>query len=340
MVNDNGKREDYIDLREGAAKEEPAFEEIAAPEALKARKKKRRWGAFGTFLIIAGLVLAASGWALGARGGSLWFDYNRGWFNFSTGEEAAKNDINITQRNMEIFTSAEISSSVADVEFIPSNDYGIEIRVPEGSKPEWSVENGILKVDITSNSKINLFGINFSTANYFVKVYYPKKILGNVEIDVSSGDVTFPEAEVGRIAIKVLSGDVNVYAKNYGIAQIKVESGDVYFEGFGEREKADISVSSGNISASVNGARDVILKVNSGEIEADVEGCETVTAKVSSGDIILNGIDKSNTSMELKTNLGNIEIDGDYVDDDYVLKHNGDYKLNATVSSGDITINY
>ncbi|MDR1689099.1 MAG: DUF4097 family beta strand repeat-containing protein [Clostridiales bacterium] len=338
MSNDNGKREDYIDLREDDYKE-PAFEESSATEPLKPRRLKRRWGKLGALLITAGLIFMAAGWVLGARGGSIWFDRNRGRFSFSTGEEAARNDINITQRNMETFTSAEISSSVADVEFIPSNDYGLEIRVPEGTKPEWKIENGTLKVEINSNNKINLFGFYISTADYFVKVYYPKNKLGNVEIDVLSGDVFFPEAEVGRLAVKVAAGDVKAGAIRYSIAQIEANAGDIEFDGFGEPGETEISVSAGTITASVKDGKKVNLKTDAGDIIADLEGCESVEVKTSSGEITLNGIDTNNTSMELKTNLGSIRIDGENADDEYILKNGGKYTLNAKASSGDIIIN-
>ena len=274
--------------------------------------------------------------------------------------------IQINERDIPSFSSVDIITSSANIEFIPANYFGIEIHMPREFQPEWNVENNVLVFRQRNNVNINigLFRIN---ERRHVRVYYPSGTsFDDVFLQASSGNITFPEVETRNISITTSSGNITAGAENYSNAALTASSGRINFDGNCINGQTDISTSSGNITinnqssqgqmnisassgnvrANVSDAAEIMvstssgnitstldniavvsLGASSGNIESGVDGCDTVSIRTSSGNISVSSDDATATNLSVNTTSGRIRVEGQAWQD-----------LTAESSSGNIDI--
>jgi len=268
-------------------------------------KPRRRWGLWVGIIILAALAVM---FTRNITGGGT---------------------IRISERDIPSFSSVNIITSSANIEFIPANYFGIEIHMPRELQPEWNVENNVLIFRQTNRTNINvgLFRIN---ERRYVRVYYPRGTsFDEVLLQANSGNVTFPEAETRNLTITTSSGNITAGAENYINSALTASSGNINFEGNCINGQTDISASSGNITvnnrsnqgqmnisassgnvrANVSDAAEVMVSTSSGNITSTLNNIAVVSLSASSGNIetSVDGSDAAN----IRTSSGNISVDSD-----------------------------
>lgn len=241
-----------------------------------------------TILIIAVSLIGVG--AILATVGSV-FAFNPAYSD-NSGYEA---ELLLSEKNIEEFTSVKIETSTGNVEFVDSDEYGVEIYSSlQEPTFNWSNNNGQLNIELTQEQQYRVW-VNFDIISDWdssqdkITIYLPKeKMLSNVDIETSSGIIVLEDLDMAELEIKASSGSVTVDTVN--------------------ADDVDINTSSGEIEISNCDFTDSDFQANSGCITLDDINSTTTKAETSSGYINLaNG--KFNKS-QFNANSGNISING------------------------------
>lgn len=288
----------------------PKFEESRIP----VRKPKKFWK-IGGFLILAGFVFATAGWFNGARGGAMYFD--RGGFHIDTPEDISNSGVFIENMNQDPFETVEVSAGVADVNFIESDNFGMELIFPDGYKPEWSWENGRLKIDATGNFpengiRVSIFSLYSEDAE--INIYYPEDaFIESVDLssDVGSIDAEFPDT--GFAELNVGTGDIT--ARFNGEASVEATSGvgDITLSNDGDGS-ISASVNSGTGSIEINDGEwyGLTAETGVGEVDIDAELLAFTNIKTGTGDVTIDSSFEGDQGYNLTADMfaGSIEVNG------------------------------
>jgi DUF4097 and DUF4098 domain-containing protein YvlB len=241
---------------------------------------RRRWGLW--IVLFASAILA----------GSLARNLNASNGVTVAVRSGARNDIiHLEEKNIPSFKAAGIITTSADVELIPADCFGIEIRMPAAFEPEWKVENDRLVFRQTNPVNANI-GVSMTNNRRYVKIYYPEgTVFDDIHLQTTSGNITVSaESNRGRLTVKATSGYVR--ADVSGAAE------------------AAIHTSSGNIMSSLHDTADVYLTASYGKVETGVDGCDTVTIKTTSGNVSVTNDDEKAVMLSVNVSSGKIEADG------------------------------
>jgi len=322
--------------------------------------------------IAAGIILSILGLSMGASN-SLYLD-RRGVH--TTGNVIS----HIKEPDLESFNSIYIESGFCDVEFINSDNYGIDLY---GNNMEWSwsIDEGMLKITHNDSARLQInFGFMSFERNY-AKVYFPANtVFRSVTIKSSSGDVKIGGYEAHEQDISNAFGDVemsNIYGSN-----IKVELNSGNFKGtsidtqiltynnrFGDGRFQSVNASylitdsnSGNISLIDCVFDDMNLKNSFGDITARNVTSAKSMLRVNSGDIKIAGdftgstvihadfgdirfstsLAREDYSYDISVRFGDITFDGDRMRNSSTIMSGstGENDLKITSSSGDVFIEF
>lgn len=222
----------------------------------------------------------------------------------------------------------------------------------------YSMENGVVYVELKRKSKWNFISWNTKRMYYTVKI--PKSF--TVDLSTSGGDVEVSDIN-GSVEAKTSGGDVKVYSVK-GVIDVQTSGGDLVFDGVsgkldGQTSGGDIKVSktSGTLSFHTSGG-DIDIKSADGKIVAETSGgdidvnvpseLEEMDLETTGGDIHIR-IPKSKLNLELTTFGGDINLSSS-VEDDFngkiksskvngKLNGGGNY-LTAKTTGGDISLTY
>jgi len=213
--------------------------------------------------------------------------------NFLKKEDAL--EFKIEKTAVEPITEISISSSIADVELIASDDYYVEIDyLYWNEEPEYTLEDGKLFFD-DSDALPNSYSINFSMNNV-VKIYLPENAaLSSLEIENASGDVRVASFLADDVRINVSYGDFTVKDAAAITADISLSSGD--------SKMTDFQVSELDFSNSYGEAR--FTNINTG-VSRLPEGTnyEKIDILMSSGDITIEGLNTD--AVDIVDSYGNV----------------------------------
>lgn len=207
-------------------------------------------------------------------------------------------------------TAIEIDSGEVDV-FLKTGT-GKEIEISEASlvelsddqKVHWQLDGTTLRIKY-QNSVWNIFDFLLGDIGRSLTVTIPEDlVLDSLVIDVASADLTTDSLQ----------------AKN---AELESASGDLSFAFTGEMEKASFTSASGEISASLENAKEVVCGAASGNVAVALSSADTLKAETASGDInlILENVGK----LSAEASSGEISVQANAVAD-----------LSMSTSSGEI----
>lgn len=303
-------------------------------------------------LIAAGAVLTAIGIAIGGSA-ILYLDSNGVHVRGS-----GKNDsMSLTSYSPDPFTSVELSSVSADIELIPSDKYGLDICLPKGSEPEWSVSGGklLVRTETVNSSTWNISLINLGyiadSAAAYVKVYYPASAgLEKVSIHARSGNIHIPEARINELIAESSSGTIAINALAFQNASVQTTSGDIDMNATGNSALVSLTSSSGTIESILNGCKEISLYSTSGDITLVCEdnSAPVLKTETSSGDIDVTGAVWQDS--QIKSISGDVNISGRLRGNSHIESSSGEVELSVSArpeeysydlssSSGDISIN-
>lgn len=258
-----------------------------------------------------GIILTATGVALGATGGA-YLDRDGIHFGTRTAETTEMGDL-----NTEAFTNIDIELLEADVEVVVSGAYGYHLTYTGLNEPLVEVRGGQLRIiedtDVFDNWGISFFRI-WDAFEHDAKltVYVPEDaVLNEVSLSVVSGDTVLDASDIIVNDFEFYSATGNVRLTNLEANEISIEvaSGDVTLE--------DITIA----SASIDMASGLLTCVNAviGVLDLDL----------ASGNINYQG--EIATALELQMVSG---------DADFELTGNAnDYAYNIEKISGEVLIN-
>ncbi|MBQ7226632.1 MAG: DUF4097 family beta strand repeat protein [Clostridia bacterium] len=194
----------------------------------------------------------------------------------------------------------------------------IDVRIEKSSNEKCTVTSKTIeKITVTPVVKNGVLVIECKDE----RAWYDYIGISNAQSRVV---VSLPEAQYNELNISLESGDVSVArGLTFAKADIGVSSGDVTFRA--GTASLTVNTESGDALLSCNGGS-INASVTSGDITVENTRCANLTLKTQSGDVELENVTAQNANI--KTRSGDIEAEGFIVDGE----------LRAEVQSGDIDL--
>lgn len=224
-----------------------------------------------------------------------------------------------------------IKTSSKDIKIVPVDSNEIKINLigevkasPEKIIPrlETKVNGDMLIIEVKTFSVI---GFTYIAGDVDLEIYLPKKYKNNLNIDVSSADVTIRDLEVKDFHFDASSGELDIKSFKSNESRIKTSSGKI---------------------TAVDFSGDLQLVTSTGRVYVEYESFNNNTfIKSSSGDIKLKLPETSEFYIKAVTSSGDIatnfpiSIFGS-VNDDHLegTFGNSSNKIELVTSSGDIEL--
>lgn len=240
------------------------------------------------------------------------------------------------------YSKVLVTTKSCDAKFIKSDSDNFIVKVFGDDDKDLLVEekDGNLVISYTlTKEQINFMNFNFRAPR--VEVYVPADYAGIFDVDSTVGDVKIESFKNVDAIVKNKTGDVKVTSIND--LDVTLSTGDIKVN-----KVNDLTVNGSIGDVKVTSVKHANIKLNTGDIKIEnVDGDINVTGDI--GDIKiqkLNLLKNSSISLntgdveiestneiyfDAKTNVGDIKINNNYRDAEYVLKIKN--------SIGDIDIN-
>ena len=185
-----------------------------------------------------------------------------------------------------------LHTDTADIVFIFSADGKCKVECYEevNAKHSVAVKNGTLTVELLDErSMSDLVGLRFDSPK--ITVYLPKTEYTSLLIREDTGDVKIPKDFTFRdVDLSLSTGDVTFYASASGKIQIKTSTGDIHATNL-SAHALDLSVSTGKITVSgVICQGDITIGVSTGKANLTDIRCKSLISRGDTGDISLNNV--------------------------------------------------
>ena len=290
------------------------------------------------WLVLAGVMLIIGGTIFVVSMSYLKWDFNK--LSLAKYEN---NSYSVT----ESFSSLAIDTDTADVTFAISTDNSVRVDLYEESnaKHEVLVEDGTLKITVKNNKAwYEYIGFNFSSPK--ITVYLPLGAYGNLDIDLSTGDIVIPngyffnnvqingstadvifnasasgsvniDLSTGDIVIKnasapsfslmVTTGDIELIDVNLGTLVSSGSTGDVDLIRVIAIGKIDITRTTGDVEFESIDASELYIKTTTGDVEGSLLSSKIFIVETNTGD---KRVPQTTTGgkCEIKTGTGDVEI--------------------------------
>nr|AHF24355.1 hypothetical protein [uncultured bacterium Contig575] len=192
------------------------------------------------------------------------------------------------------------------------NTVGISETAPKAISGDeamrWWLDGDTLRIRYAKSGSFSLLGLFSSRGqNKALTVTLPEGLaLGDVDIDVTSGDVSVPQLRADSVKIDLTSGDLAL--RQSGVS-----------------ERVELSSTSGDITADVAEVGRLDVSITSGRIRTTMGSGDEVSLSTTSGDISLDGGSANRTRID--STSGKIDV---------ALAEFDDLQIEAT--SGDIAV--
>lgn len=270
------------------------------------------------WLIIAAVLVLAGGIVFTAALAKSHWDFT----SFSTVEY----EVNTYEINNP-FQSISILSDTEDIFFVPSADGKCTVTfVEQKNEPHTAtVENGILSIE---KIKTEPQFILFSTVSTSITVHLPVGEYETLQIREHTGKIELPGDYIfGNIDIHVTTGDVSCSASSSGLLSIRTDTGDIMVKGVGAGE-LDLSVTTGRVEAEyVRCAGHMGVKVTTGKTILTDIACRSFSSEGDTGDITLEKTTVAET-LTINRTTGDVKFLGCDASE-----------LQVTTDTGDVTGN-
>ncbi len=215
--------------------------------------------------------------------------------------------INVHEIEQE-FDSIFIETDTADVKFILSTDGKNKVECLEQEKlnHKVSVVDGVLTVKINDERSwfehVTLFG-----KKTHVNFYLSSEQLDNVTLKASTGDLEIgKEFSLNNLDVSVSTGDVTCKASVSQLLKVKVSTGDIDLSDL-NANKIELRASTGDMDLFKVNAEEVTLWASTGDMELISVTCKILTTEADTGDISLTNVIASQ-SFNIKRSTGDVEF--------------------------------
>jgi DUF4097 and DUF4098 domain-containing protein YvlB len=301
-----------------------------------------------SIMIVAGIIIVISAFAVnGFR-----------WPNVTVNlAHMTSEPVNYIKKTVDIkdkFSSIEVKSA-SDVDVAVKKASGdtsyVEYYDCENLTHHVDVSDGVLRItaDDSRNVAFNVSIGLYTGAWPSVTVYLAGTEYDDLKIVTSSGDIDMEYyLLVGNIDIEASSGDVTVNGSNSDSLTIATRSGNIKIDSASSKDTR-ISANSGDVSLGDVVTDNVDLKTSSGNITSGSIKAKRINGRASSGDVMIRDCDAS--EINIMTNSGDVSIGiGSEMKYEYTTKTSSgdvnvpdsvkgaDGKCNIETSSGDIDV--
>jgi len=277
--------------------------------------------------MVLGLVLAVIGFFSGASLTNVTFGKN----GFQVADTTPHT---INQENLDVFNSMDLDIKDGNVEFVPSDHYGVLITY-FGDEDQYSCteKSGTLIInDKKSQSDISFFNFGFSplTSQNTVKIYMPKTaVFQNIKIKNSYGDLAAGNFTSNSTDIQLPFGKLSLTNADCGTASFTLGNGEsrlqniktnslIFKNSFGRSSFENITVASEgkakidaqNGSVSINNFNAGFLELNDsfGGVTLNTLNLSQFKSKIGNGALKIEN--SSIETSEIEDSFGGIYITG------------------------------
>ena len=211
----------------------------------------------------------------------------------------------------EAFDSISINTDTADITFLLSDDGKclVECFEEENAKHSVYAKDGALTVERNDKRTVyDFIGFNFETPG--ITVYLPQTEYDSLFIHASTGDIDIPrDFFFNKADISVSTGDIDFCASASEQIKMKTSTGDISAENI-TAGALEISVTTGRVTVSgVKCEGDVTIGVTTGKAFLTDVACNSVISRGSTGNITLKNV-VANDSFSIKRSTGDIRLNG------------------------------
>ncbi len=225
----------------------------------------------------------------------------------------------------EAFDSISMNTYTADIVFALSDNGKciVECHEEDSAKHSVTVQNGTLYVEVINNKHwYDYIGLNFGLPK--ITVYLPKTEYASLLINESTGDIDISKGfNFNNVEILLSTGDVTFNASASETIKIKTSTGDICVDNI-STGSLDLSVSTGNITAScVNCEGDFTVGVSTGKAKlTDIE-CKSFISSGNTGDISLDNV-IATEMFSIERSTGDVKLNSSDAAEIYVKTDTGD----------------
>lgn len=210
----------------------------------------------------------------------------------------------------ENYSDIRIDTDTADVIFVPTDGTDTYVTCYEETKSIHTVkaENSVLMITNNDNKKWHEY-IGINVGNPKITVSLPAGQYGDITVNSDTGKVTLPE-ELGfeNIDISVSTGDVTDRASASGSITIKTSTGKINLEKV-SANTLDLKASTGKVTVSTASvAQDLTVTVTTGKCYLSDVSCNKLVSMGKTGDITLKNV-TADTDFDIKRTTGNVSFD-------------------------------
>lgn len=261
-------------------------------------------------LVTCGCILAGTVFRNGI------FDHNFWEYHY---EENIKTEYDQcdSESTLDSFNKIDIDCDVMDIQIRKGNSYSYSYKCTEKMEPEVSVNNGKLTVTQRDRRKIHTGN---TRCDLYITVPADAKIsYASVHTDVGEIEVENVNMEESVLTSDV--GDITVKSSDFATTEIRTNVGDVFVK--------NSSITKMN------------LKSDTGNVEVEDSTFEGLDIRASVGDVdVKSNKDLEKYSMDLSTNVGEVEINGRNYKRSYNKEGTEKYYVNISGNIGDVELDY
>jgi lia operon protein LiaG len=301
---------------------------------MKSTPVKRALTIAATASIVLGLALIGVSWRLGGIGGSI------AWANGGLRVYRNTDMPVITQRGLSGVTAINVEATSADVEFVPADSFGLEIKTST-PEPSWSLNDGVLNIrEEGSGGSLRIFSMSLSSS--CITVFYPARAtLDELRVTTVSGDITIPGivGEVRQsVELSTTSGSIQLESLQTPDLNVRTNSGDIRTQGV-SAPSARVDTTSGKVEF-----REFTGSLDATSISGDIEVSGTYQGGnigSTSGSVRLtSSLPTEDFNYHLETVSGTLQVNGKQQGNPADSATSGSRGVTVKTISGDITINF
>ncbi len=249
--------------------------------------------------------------------------------------------INISSKTSENEFALESASALTadldstDLRITLGDENKIHYKVPELLEPVVTQENGTLTL---TNKKQKPGTIINATSENYIEITLDSKALGDVDIDLDSGNVSFDGFDIGG-SITTDSGDIKIKnAENGGDIVLKADSGNVTVSN-GSFASVSKETDSGDACFENVNAGSFLLRSDSGSTKlTGAEPCD-IDHVSDSGSLTIELNGDSGLGFDISSGSGSITVGENKCSGSYV-RDGGSSTIKAKTDSGSVTVSF
>ena len=247
------------------------------------------------------------------------------------------------ERNLAAFQGINVNVGRGDVIIIPSDTFGIEMTYcGYGSKLQYSIENGVLKIDGGNLRRWGWFNLDFSFVNpkqNIIKIYVPEKAaLTNVTVKTALGKLDISHITTDQLVCTNNLGEVKLADVSARISELDLDLGSLTMERV-NLGNANITNDLGEIKGTGIIASSLKCDAAMGEInlQGTFTGLTDIDADMDNVNFETTG-SLADYSFDLDVDMGHASVNGSRMGNEYKTAGTTANKIKIDCSMGDVDI--